>query len=171
MALTSEQVDYYLRNKHWANQIILNKARQSGDIIHGAQAVNAQVPVHLQKCTSDYDIYTNNPKKTATEVAKELNKAFNGKKKMFYVKQAKHEGTWKIKSKIAGETIADYTKHPNGIPHKNLLGVKYATIGHSKKEVKRMLGEPESEFRRKKDKSTLARIQAFETKWKWGSKW
>ena len=136
---------------------ILRKA-EKGQVIHGARAANVQLPSHLRKETSDYDIFTNKPKKSALEMAKKLNKMVGDK---YIVVKGKHKGTYKIKTK-SGKTIIDYTQLKRKPKTKKIYGVEYYDIKSIKRNVRRLSKKPETEYRREKDISTLQRIKEAE---------
>ena len=145
-------------NGLWIKGIILRQA-EKGQIIHGAMATNIQLPSHLRKKTKDYDIFTPKPKKSAVEMVKKLNKAVGSNR--YEVIKGKHKGTYKIKTK-EGKTIIDYTQLKRKPKTKRIYGNEYYDIKSIKKNVKRLIKKPETEFRREKDISTLQRIQEIE---------
>ena len=139
---------------------ILNKAQKERQIIHGARAVNIQLPPHLRRKTKDYDVYTKNPEKHAKELANELNKKF---KNGFKVVKGKHKGTFKVKKN--DETIVDYTqvtKHPKTI---NQLGVRYARTDYAKRKLRKLIRDETKAFRREKDIETLEKLKRGELRW------
>ena len=140
-------------------QTVLDMAEKKGQVIHGARAINVQVPAHLRKKTKDYDVFTKNPKKSARELVNVLKRRLgNGKK--FEVKQGKHKGTFKVKQD--GETIVDFSQRKGPIKSKTILGIKYKDIGTIKKGTQKLIKKKGSEFRREKDLSTLQRIKELE---------
>ena len=141
--------------------IILSRT-QKHEIIHGQQAVNAQISHHLHKQTTDYDIFTRTPKKDARETERALDKRFGFD--AFKVEEGKHSGTWKVKSKVNGETYADYTKPEKKIKTSNKFGKTYASLDYFKKHIKKTLRDPEAKFRHPKDKDTYNRIRIHENK-------
>lgn len=138
--------------------IILRRA-DKGQVVYGARATNAQLPMHLRKETSDYDILTHKPKKNAVAMAKKLNKAIGSKR--YIVIKAKHSGTYKIKTK-EGKTIVDYTQLKRKPKTKKIYGTEYKDIKAIKKNVKRLIKKPETKYRRQKDIGTLSRIKEIE---------
>jgi len=145
-------------NGLWLRGIILRQA-EKGQVIHGAMATNIQLPTYLRKKTKDYDIFTYKPKKSAVAMAEKLNKAVGSKR--YVVVKGKHKGTYKIKSK-EGETIIDYTQLKRKPKTKRIYGIEYYDIKSIKRNVKRLIKKPETEYRREKDISTLERIKEVE---------
>lgn len=137
---------------------ILGMAQKKGQVVYGGQAINKQLPLGLKKQTKDFDVYTKQPKKSAEEVAKELNRKFDSEE--FKVEQAKYPKTFKVKRKE--ETIADYTLTTKKPKTKKEFGVKYADLPYHKKKLKMILKNPEAQYRHEKDTDTLSRIKKSE---------
>lgn len=140
---------------------ILNLVQKRGQVIYGARAINKQLPTHLQKETSDYDVLTKKPEQSAKELAEKLNKIYGEGE--FKVEKAKYSKTWKVKSK-EGKTVADYTlttKKPKSV---NEFGVRYANLEYQKGKIKKILKDEASSFRHDKDRETLDRIKKGEFK-------
>ena len=104
---TLEETDNFYKKKALIQKIILQTIKNK-EIIYGEQAVKVRVPKHLQRETTDYDVYSRTPKKDAIEAEKKLDKGFGGD--YFYVEPAEHEGTYKVRSRINGKGYADFTK-------------------------------------------------------------
>jgi len=154
------KVEKFHRNKAKIKQIILSQT-EPHETIHGATSVNKQLyPNFLDKPTRDIDIFSKTPKKDARETEKALDKSFGGD--YFNVKPARHEGTFKVKSNITGETYADYTKPKRKIKKIKIAGFNYTTLDFTKQQVKRTLKDPESEYRHEQDRDTINRILIHE---------
>ena len=138
-------------------QVVLDMAQKKGQTIHGARAINEQIPAYLRKKTKDYDIFTKNPKKSAHALANELRRRLNGDIK---VVKGSHKGTFRVKK--GDENIVDYSQSRRPIKSKNILGIKYKDIGTIKKGTQKLVKRQSTEFRREKDLSTLQRIQELE---------
>ena len=169
MKLTNEQKEFYYGNKELADDVVSTNVVEHGQIVYGARAVNAQLPPHLQKHTEDWDIYSKKPHSDAVETEKELDESYGGD--FFYVKPAKHVGTYKVKSKVTQDTIADYTQKRGKVPTINSLGVSYTTLSFSKKKFKQSLKNKENRFRWVKDNEVLQRIGLAERRWNFGGRW
>ena len=165
MTLTPQQKLKYYKNKELANQLILQDATEDGHIIYGAQALNMQLPPHLKKHTEDFDIYTKKSKQEAEQMEKKLDKAYNGD--YFKVKEAKHKGTYKVKSNVTNRTVADYTSQGKKPSFKKILGTKYATINSIKRKIGKTLRDEAQAFRHDKDRETLQRIKLHEKSLDW----
>ncbi len=165
MVLTPKQKLKYYKNQELVKQIIVQDATKDGHIIYGAQASNIQLPPHLRKHTEDFDIFTKKSKKEAEETEKKLDKAYGGD--YFKVKQAKHPGTYKVKSNVTGRTVADYTSQGKKPKFKKILGTKYATLDSIKRKIGQTLRDEAQEFRHDKDKETLQRIKLHEKTLDW----
>jgi len=165
MALTPAQKLRYYQNQELAKQIILQDASEDGHIIFGAQASNAQLPTHLRKHTEDFDIFTKKSKKEAEQTEKKLDEAYGGD--YFRVQVARHKGTYKVKSNVTNRTVADYTSQGKKPNFKNILGIKYATLGSIKRKIQKTLRDEAQEFRHDKDRETLQRIKLNEKTLDW----
>jgi len=142
-------------------EIVLDNAQKKNQIIYGARAINSQLPAYLRKKTSDYDILTNKPMKSAKELAIELNRRLHNEE--FKVVKAKHKGTYKIKDS-QGKTIVDYTqlkRKPKSIKY---YGNSFYDLKSIKKNINRSLKNPKNYFRKEKDLDSLRRIKySFES--------
>lgn len=165
MKLTPEQKLNYYKNKELAGSLILQDASEDQHIIHGARAINVQVPVPLRKHTEDYDVYTKKAKQQAIEMEKKLDKEFGGD--YFRVEKAKHKNTWKVKSNVTNKTVADYTGQGKKPSYKNILGTRYATLKAMKRKIHKTLKDEAKEFRHDKDRETLQRIKLSEDLLDW----
>ena len=151
------KVRTYYNKKQDINRIILNRTG-SNEIIYGQRALNIQLPNRLRVYTEDYDIYAMNPKKEAREVEKALDKHFGGN--YFKVQPAKHEGTFKVISKVDGKNYADYTKMERKIPPYTIInGRKYVTLDFIRKDRLKILRNPKAKYRHFKDRDALNRIK------------
>jgi len=138
-------------------QVVLDAAQKKNQIIHGTRALNEQIPTYIKRKTSDYDIITDNPKKSAREVVRALKKRLGNN---FSVVKGKHTGTFKVKR--GDKTIADYTQKKGEVKTKKILGVRYKQIGTIKRGTQKLVKKKGSEFRREKDMDTLERIRKVE---------
>jgi len=159
MALTLSNVEKYHRRKKSIDKVLLSTVNDD-EVIYGARAINVRVSKNLKRKTTDYDIYTKNPRKQALEAEQKLDKhmGFNA----FESKVAQHKGTWKVKSRVTGEGVADYSKPNNKIPYDKIKGKKYIKISRIKQTIKKTLKDPESTYRHAKDKDALNRIKIHE---------
>ena len=139
------------------NEVVLEKARKKGQIIHGARAFNKQAPTHLKKKTTDYDILTSKPKKSAEELAKTLRRRLGKEVK---VSKGSHKGTYRVK--VNGEVVADYTQIKTIPKTKKVWGTKVKSLKSIKRSTQRIVKKPSAEHRREKDIGTLDRIKRIE---------
>jgi len=151
-----ETLKYY-SNKKKVKKVIHRVAKKRKLTIYGARARNKQLPKKLQRPTRDYDMYANKPRQAAIVIEKKLDKTFGFN--AFRVIPAKHKGTYKIKSTLTGETIADLTMYP--IKELKVIkrkGLRYAHIEHELENIKRTLRIKKYKFRHKKDRDARTRI-------------
>jgi len=161
MGLTAKEKLKYYGNKELAKQLILQDAQEDGHVVFGAQASNIQLSPSLRKTTEDVDIFTKKSKKEAEQMEKKLDKAYGGD--YFRVEQAKHKGTYKVRSNVTNRTVADYTSQGKKPATKKILGVKYATLDSIKRKIGKTLKDEASAFRHDKDRETLQRIKLQES--------
>jgi len=153
-----KQVETYHKKKGAISKVILSKTDKH-EIIFGARAINKHLPSFLDRHTQDYDIFTPTPKRDARQTERALDKhmGFNA----FEVKPALHVGTLKVKSRVTGEGVADYSKPEERIPFKRIGGKNYITINRIERNIRKTLKDPEAKFRRDKDQDALRRIQVY----------
>jgi len=137
--------------------VVLDTAQRKGQVIHGARALNPQLPTYLRKETSDYDILTTKPKKSAQEVLERLKRYTS---KPVSIEKAVHKGTYKVK--VGDEYVADYTQIKSNPKTKKILGVKYQDVSTIKRNIQKRLKDPSKEFRKEKDSDSLRRIKISE---------
>ena len=150
-----------------SGNIIEKEARSNRDIIYGARAMNAQLPLFMRRETQDYDVYSKKPRATADRIQRKLDKEVAGGKDDFYMKPALHKGTYKVMHEGADGKkrtrddigIVDYTSMPNQISTVRIEGIRYESIPSIAKRKKEILQDPESEYRHEKDRSDLERIK------------
>jgi len=136
---------------------ILDTAKKRKQILHGARAYNLQSPTYLKKKTSDYDILTNQPKKSAEELAKILRRRLGKEVK---VSKGSHKGTYRVK--VNGRVIADYTQIKNIPKTKRVWGTEVKSLKSIKRSTQRIIKKPSAEYRKEKDLNTLDRIEQIE---------
>ena len=145
------------RDRQTIKNVILNLAQKRKQVVYGGQASNIQLPSHLQRKTSDFDILTKQPKKSAEELVRALNREYQSNK--FKVVPATYKKTFKVKEIETGETIADYTSTTKLPTTYKELGIDYARLQYIRGKLRDALKKPENEFRFEKDRNTLERIK------------
>jgi len=80
----------------------------------------------------------------------------------FETKQAIHKGTVRVKSRVTGDSVADYTIPEGKISHKRIGGKNYVTLPYIKKGINKTLKDPKAKYRHDKDKDSLNRIKVYE---------
>ena len=138
-------------------ETVLDTATKKGQILYGSRAYNIQSPSYLKKKTTDYDILTKRPKKSAQEVAEALRRRLG---KDVQVVKGTHKGTYKIK--VNGETVADYTQLKGKYKTKKVWGIEARDIKSIKRNALRLSRKKGLEYRKEKDLDTLQKIQEIE---------
>ena len=150
---------YRIGSKPIDNTILAELKANPDLIVHGGKAINALLPKWLDKATMDWDIFSSTPRATARKIEQLLDEQYNGN--YFTVKPAKHEGTFRIISRVTERVVADITLPEREITYRNIKGVNYATLDYHVEQIKRVLADPAIAFRHTKDKETLQRIRIF----------
>ena len=138
-------------------EVVLSAAQQQNQIIHGTHDITVQLPSNIRRETKDFDVYTENPRKSARELASNLKRRLGDK---FKVVKGSHPGTFKVKKN--GETVADFTQKRGPIKTKKIQGVRYKKLSTIKKGTQKLVKKKGTEFRREKDIDTLQRIREVE---------
>lgn len=165
MTLTLKQKQQFLRRRRRIRKVVLDTVRKEGAVVFGGRAVNRQVPKHLQEHTEDFDIFLKkgkDPKKFAKKIERKLDKKFKGN--FFEVRPSAFPGTEKVVSRVSGKGIVDVSKHKEKVKVIRRKGVKFANLEFQKKKIRESLADPESKFRRGKDKFTRLRIKLAQKK-------
>ncbi len=138
--------------------------KENKNIVYGARSINAQTGI-LTRQTSDWDAYSNNPKKTADKLQRRLDKNVDGD--YFFSKPAVHKGTWKVKGKgddlipntKDDEEIADFSKPEKKVNFVIVNGLRYRSLKEEIKAKKKSVSDPAFKFRHEKDQTDLDRIR------------
>ena len=154
---------YYKKEPKATEKAILSFLRDSRNpqmIVYGAKAVNAHLPGWLDKETGDWDIYSSaDPRELAGKLEAKLDKHYGGN--FFSVEPAIHPGTFRIKSNVTGRVVADVSLKDRTVEFKRIAGINYASLDWLEKDAIRLISDPDTAFRRSKDKDTLQRIRVF----------
>lgn len=151
------------------SNIILKNTKKNKNIVYGAQSLARQVPGYMRRGTSDFDILAKHPKKSATEVEKELDKAFGGD--YFYTKPALHPNTTKLmfrggdmrKGTADDEGIADFTMLRKPEPKTIMInGIIYVKLSEIRKDKLKALKDKKYAFRHAKDLRDINSIRLNE---------
>ena len=155
-----EASKYYKKDQRGklSDKVIIEELKGKPEIVYGARSINAVVPAFLKRHTDDWDILTkDDPKIVADKIEKALDKRYGGN--FFLVAPAKHEGTYKIKSRVTGKEVADITIKEDEVEHRKKGGINYATLDHQVLKLKDALSKEDAKFRHERDKETLQRIE------------
>jgi len=154
---------YYKREPEATEKAILAFLRDSRNphmVVYGAKALNAHLPDWLDKETKDWDIFTaGSAEEMAGQLERKLDKRYGGD--FFSVEPALHPGTFRIRSKVTGAIAADVSLKDKEVEFKRIEGINYATLDWLENEATRLVNDPETAFRRSKDRDTLQRIRVF----------
>jgi hypothetical protein len=157
-----EAEQYYKKNQRGklADKVIMHELKGNDEVVYGARSVNAVLPAYLRKHTEDWDIFTeDDPQVVATKIEKALDKRYGGD--YFYVIPAKHEGTYKVKSRVTKRDVADVSIKEDNITKKKVGGINYMPLDYQVGKLKAALSHEESKFRHDRDMETLQRIEIF----------
>ena len=159
----SELEGYYHKEPKATEKAIMAFLRDSRNphmIVYGTKAVNAHLPAWLDKETGDWDIYSKaDPKELVSKLEKKLDKRYGGD--FFRVDPAIHVGTFRVRSKVTGNVVADVSLKDKTVDFVRIAGINYASLKWLEEDAKRLLTNPDAEFRRHKDTDVLQRIQVL----------
>jgi len=154
---------YYKKEPEATEKAIRAFLRDSSNphmVVYGAKALNAHLPDWLDKETRDWDIFTaGSAREVADKLEHKLDKRYGGD--FFSVEPALHPGTFRIRSRVTGAVVADVSLKDREIEFGSVEGINYVTLDWLEKEAERLLDDPETAFRRSKDRDTLQRIKVF----------
>ncbi len=138
----------------WIRQTI-----DDSEIIHGGRAVNKQLQSqHLRTQTRDFDVFSKNPKKSAQDTERYLDKKMGFD--AFETKQSEeHKNTFKVRARANTETYADFTKPDKKIPYKIINGKRYATLPYHQKHAQQTIKAGTATHRVGKDRDQINRIK------------
>lgn len=126
------------------------------NIVYGARSIHAQSELS-PRYTNDWDIFSNNPKKDANYLKNKLNKRVGTK--FFYVHEAKHKGTFKVRT-MDNEEVADFTKQEEDIKSVIINKIRYRNLKEEMKRKKMSISDKNYKFRHEKDRNDLELIKA-----------
>jgi hypothetical protein len=149
--------------KAWMNRdaIVLKQVKKDKNIIYGAQSIGAQIPKFISRPTTDYDVYSKNPRASARKLDRSLDRSAGGN--YYYSKPAQHPGTYKVKyvgpdgraNTKDDVSVADFSSMPNGKRYVNINGYRYIVLSAVIHD-KLYNSKP---FRREKDQDDVRRIR------------
>ena len=153
----------YEQLKHNIPYDVRNTIRGS-EIIQGERSLEAQLPDRLKRETTDYDVYSKNPKKSAIQTERYLDKEFGGN--YFKVKAGKHKGTYKVVSNIDNETYVDFTKPTEKTPNIKIGETRYTTLRFELIKALRTLKNKQYTYRHAKEENKIKRLKEyFKSRW------
>ena len=158
MADVQELEQYYRQDPKATDEAITGFLRDNTRlIVFGARAINAHLPDWLDKDTQDWDILAESGAEAqAKRLERTLDEQYGGD--YFVVEAAKHPGTFKVKSKITGNGVADITVRDKVVSFHTIDGINYVSLQHEADTAQRILSDSTQRFRHRKDRDTLQRI-------------
>jgi len=164
LEIDAKLLERYYRKKPSALDVaVISFLRDSCNpqmVVHGAKAVNAHLPSWLDKETKDWDIFAeNSAEELAVSLEHKLDKRYGGN--YFAVEPALHPGTFRIRSRVTGEVVADITLQDKVVSFQRIGGVNYVTLQYQRDQANKVLSDPNQAFRHRKDRDTLQRIAVY----------
>ena len=149
------------------DDFVLNTTKKKRYTVHGARALNKQLPPTLQRPTKDWDLWARNPQQAMDKMEDQLDVASGGdnyyEQVVPLIGSQAGEMVYRVISRITGEPVVDFMKTPN---HKNLYkiisGIRWETLEHAKLMYQKILSNPACMHRWAKARGDLRRIEAFE---------
>ena len=159
----------FMLNNWKIGPLVVSEAKKRKQVIYGARAMNKQVPTLFGRQTSDYDIYARNPKSSANNMQRILDRRVAKGQNEFYSKPALHKGTHKVmhigqdlrKGTVDDVGIVDYTNMPKRLKTKVVNGIRYESISSIRQNKLKILKDKESRYRHQKDREDLERIKNY----------
>jgi len=148
-------------------RIVLSNVRRNNGIVFGATASQLHMGANARP-TKDVDAFVPYPRRVAQQTERQLDK--NWGSDQFFVKPAKHKGTWKIKDKgfdgIRGtdddQTVADFSPIPKPKPRTTRIqGLQVVNLSHVKQTKSKSLKDKRFKFRHAKDQEDIDRINFY----------
>lgn len=157
----------FVFNQQHIGKMIEKQAQKERQIIYGATAMNVQLEPIFRRLTSDYDIYSRNPRGSANKTQRLLDKNIAGQDD-FFAKRARYQKTWRVMhegldSERGTEddvVIVDYTKKPKAVDTVKREGILYESLASIERGKEKTLKDPGAEYRHEKDARDLGRIGA-----------
>jgi hypothetical protein len=147
---------------------VKDHVKNNNEVIFGRRAMNRQIHGFLGAPTVDYDIYSRNPRRSATMVKRKMNKEIGGGFKMFYTQKAIHPGTHRVMH-IGSDfrrgteddfAIVDFSPMPKRLKTIESKGLRFQRLDSIAAGKRKTLKDPFSKFRHAKDRMDLQRIKA-----------
>ena len=156
--------DFLSRLPDDVEDIIMKHIKENGDIIYGAQSMNAQIPAFHRRETYDYDIFSDDPETSAKALCDKLNGPYGGN---YYVAPALHATTWRVYNRgpdskigtIDDTQIVDKTQKIDGLKVKNIHSIKFHHIDQMLEHRKNALISDPTSFRKDKDLADIGRME------------
>ena len=133
--------------------------------VHGARAMNAQVPSILKKPTTDWDVIAmRNAAKNAASIERELDAAVGSN--MFYVVAigveigGRPSEVYRVVNRVDGEPVVDVSEDSKLPPYTVIGDVKYETLKALRRRTVNILRQERFKYRWPKEKAKLWRIDA-----------
>lgn len=159
--MSLKETEKFHKKKRDIPKVVKSTIKGEGEIIYGERALNARFPNWLDRPTEDFDVYSKQPRQSARQTEKALDKHFGGD--YFITKPAQHKGTYKVVAKANQVGYCDYTKPEGRMPaSEKIRGRRYVKLAVVKKHIQKTLKDPESKYRHAKDRDALNRIKIYE---------
>lgn len=134
------------------------------ELVHGSYAFNRQVKytAYQKRPFTDIDIKSPTIKKTALDIEQKLDKTVGMNN--YYVSKLDHDQgtTYRVHSRSRNEVVADVGELKHKVPTITLNNTEFETIAHRKREIQKLLDNPDAEYRREKDKRMMGYIKRYE---------
>lgn len=143
---------------------VKEQIRKDEGIIYGGQSIKKQIGI-FSRPTQDYDVFVSNPKRSAYETERRVEK-FTPEDD-FYVKKGVNKTTYKVKYKgddgkantPDDESVVDFTRTPSPKPKTVMFdGLMYRSVNEELKAKQKILRDPTFGYRHQKDREDIERI-------------
>ncbi len=146
-ATTAQEMRFLSEKNRFLKLNIEAQVKKNKDVIYGAQAVNAIVGPGFSRPTSDYDIFSHDPKRRAIELEKTIDNHVGAD--IAHVRQVSYERNGQLGKMFRVELknwsgIADFNPMPSGLKTVTVNGVKYENLGRAEQKYNKMLNDNET---------------------------
>jgi hypothetical protein len=125
--------------------------------VHGAKALNVNLPGIMGRFSKDYDIWSKSWKTHAYQLAEELGADYYHVKKL----SVPGKSVYRIVRTHTGETIADFSRIPSKESYSTKQGMRYQTLLDQKRRLESILADPSKRYRHAKAQMDLRKIEYY----------
>jgi len=143
--------------------VVLTNVKEKKGVIVGSSAFNSQMPftIYQKHPKTDIDVVVPKPKNFALKTEQQLDNMVGMNN--YYVSELEHDQgkTYRVHSRAKGNQVIVDASKPKKVPFTTIGGVRYETLAHREQAIKKMIADPNAQYRRKKDERMLGYINRY----------